>query len=141
MKLLILFIFVLFIGCTSTPHMYQANGSLVPKGKAREAWFKDLSKTNPELHAALLKAMFASKAYNKQIYVYKQTIKDRKFYLVSQENRQGNNVLSVEYNKKIIHFDHYGDDDGKPMDYFVDLTYINGKIEKLHEELKVKEFN
>ena len=32
------------VGCTSTKdNLYQTNGELVDKQKAREAWFKDLA--------------------------------------------------------------------------------------------------
>ena len=142
MKIFIILLSVSLVGCTSTKdNLYQTNGELVDKQKAREAWFKDLAETNPYLHASLLKAMFASKAYKKRIYVYKKIEQGRKLYLVSQENQHGFNVLSVEYDKRIIHFDHYGDADGKPMDYFVDLTFINDKLKKLHNKLKIGEFN
>ena len=70
MKIFILLLSVSLVGCTSTKdNLYQTNGELVDKQKAREAWFKDLAETNPYLHASLLKAMFASKAYKKRIYM------------------------------------------------------------------------
>ena len=140
---LLLLIISLTLGCTSiqTDKIYQAGGAVISKSEARTAWFNSLAEDNPYLHAALLKAMFTSKAHGKRIYVYRYQIEEREVYAVSNETKQGMDVLSVEYDKKLIHFDHYGEKDGKSMDYFVDLTYVNDKIKQLHEELDIKEFN
>lgn len=143
-KLIAISLSVFAIGCgtnkTEQSHFYFEEIT-VPKSVVRNAWFNHLAEENLALYSAVIQAVIISEKMQKTIYVSRNYENDVIYYRVTAKNEGGSNVLMVNEPKKEILFDHYNASDGKTMRFFAEKYYIEQKTKKLHQDLKLGDFN
>jgi len=146
----VIFFFVaslILLGCASSntlldSHKYILIEDLkVPKGEVREAWFEHLANENPNLYNILIRSMIISQKTGEKVYVTRRLNNTTPYYTMDSENQGGSNVMSVDWKRRMIHFDHYNRGDGKRMSDFENDWYIKEKTRILNNQLRVFEIN
>lgn len=113
-------------------------GDFASREDVRSKWIRILNEKNPQLHDAMLAAMIASKASNKEIFILTNDKNAKMKYKLSLTRGNADNILSYNHKINYISFDHYSDNEGPTLTSVENMICVERKIAVFYKELGIK---